>query len=151
MPVDINKSLRKRSMRHMLDASLLGRRSSAHRSGLRTVRQSATTATAVVKRCPDGQCRVEVPPWLMSEPWWRSGRRVWIAIQRGSLSISQKPSGPRGIKRWSRRVRRVPLALTRRAPTSHMSCGQKLSERHVRRCIAIPVPLEATATPEAAQ
>lgn len=87
----------------------------------------------------------------MSAPWWRSGRRVWIAIQRGSMSISPQPSGPRGMKRRSRRVHRVSLALTRRSPTSHMPWGQKLSERHARRCIAIPGPLEATATPEAAQ
>lgn len=151
MPVDINKTLRKPSKRHMLDASPLARPSSAHRPSFRTVRQSATTATAVVKRCPDGQCRVEVPPWLISAPWWRSGRRVWIAIQRGSLSISPKPSGPRGMKRWSRRVRRVPLALARRAPSSHMPCGQKLSEQHARRRIAILGPVEATATLEAAQ
>lgn len=151
MPVDINQSLRRPSIRHMLDGSLLARRFSAHRPGFRTRRQSATTATAVVKRCPDGQCRVEVPPWLISAPWWRSGRRVWIAIQRGSLSISPKPRGPRGMKRWSRRVRRVSLALTRRSPTSHMPCGQKLSERHARRCIAILGPVEATATLEAAQ
>lgn len=87
----------------------------------------------------------------MPAPWWRSGRRVWIAIQRGTLSISPKPSGPRGVQRWSRRVRRVSLALTRRSPTSRMPCGQNLSERHARRGIAIPGPLEAPATPEAAQ
>lgn len=151
MPVDIHQYHRRPSIGHMPDGSLLARPSSAHRPGFRTGRQSGSTAAAVVKRCPDGQCRVEVAPWLMSAPWWRSGRRVWISIKRGTLSISPRPSGPRGMKRFSRRVRRVPLALTRRTPTSHMPCGQKLSERHVRRCIAIPVPLEATAMPEAAQ
>ena len=150
MPVDINLSRHELPIRHVPNACPLAFGSRAHRRGHRTGRQRSRTVTAVVKRCPDGQCRVEVPPWLTSAPWWRSGRRVWISIRRGSLCISPVPSGPRAMKRWSCRVRRAPLTLTRRLPTSGMPCGQMLSERHARRCIGILDPIESTSTPEVA-
>lgn len=150
MPVDINQSRRELPIRHVPNAGPLAFGSRAHRRGHRTGRQRNRTVTAVVKRYPDGQCRVEVPPWLTSASWWRSGRRVWISIRRGSLRISPVPSGPRAMKRWSRRVRRGPLTLTRRSPTSDMPYGQTLSERHARRCIRIFGPLESTSTPEVA-
>lgn len=148
MPVDINQSRRELHSRRPPNAGPLVRGSRAHRGRHRIGRQRSDTATVVVKRCPDGQCRVEVPPWLTSAPWWRSGRRVWISICGWSLRISPVPSGPRAMKRWSRRVRRVPLTLTRRSPTSDMPCGQMLSDRHARRCIRILGPLESTSTPE---
>lgn len=151
MPVDINHPRREQPVRHMRNSEPFARRAPVHRQGYRTGCRRSRTATVVVKRCPDGQCRVEVPPWLMSEPWWRSGRRVWIAIRRGGVHISPKPSGPRGMKRCSRRVRRVPLTLTRRSSTSHMPCGQTLSERHAPRCMGIPGPTGSTSTREVAQ
>lgn len=151
MPVDINHPRREQPVRHVSDKEPLARRAPVLHQAYRTGCRRARTATVVVKRCPDGQCRVEVPPWLMSEPWWRSGRRVWIAIRRGGVHISPKPSGPRGMKRCSRRVRRVPLTLTRRSSTSHMPCGQTLSERHAPRCMGIPGPTGSTSTREVAQ
>lgn len=148
MPVDINFSRRELPIWPMRRCRSLTRHSPARRLGYHSARASARTAIAVLKRCPDGQFRVELPPWLVSAPWWRCGRRVWISSRGRSLFITPKPCGARGIKRWSRRVRRGVLDLARRSPTSHVPCGQKLSEHHAHRCMLTPGSLASTAMPE---
>jgi len=148
MPVDINFSRRELPAWPMRIGGSLSRRSRARRLGYRSARASGWTAIAVLKRCPDGQFRVELPPWLVSAPWWRCGRRVWISIRGRSLFITAKPCGARNLKRWSRRVRRVSLDRVRRSPTSRVPCGQKLSERHAHRCMRTPGSLASTAWPE---
>lgn len=145
MPVDINFSRRKLPVWPMRSGGSLTRHSRARRLGYRSAHASARAAIAVLKRCPDGQFRVELPLWLVSAPWWRCGRRVWISIRGRRLFITAKPCGARGEKRWSRRVRRVPINLARRSPTSRMPCGQKLSERHAHRCMRTPGLLASTA------
>lgn len=148
MPVDINSSRRELPVWPMRSSGSLTRHSRARSLGYRSARASARTAIAVLKRCPDGQFRVELPPWLVSAPWWRCGRRVWISIRGRSLFITAKPCGARGVKRWSRRMRRVSLDRVRRSPTGHMPCGQKLSEHHAHRCMVTPGSLASTAMPE---
>lgn len=48
-------------------------------------------------------------------------------------------------------MRRVALTLTRRSPTNHVPCGQKLSERNARRRMHIYGRSKSTSTPEVAQ
>jgi hypothetical protein len=151
MFVDVNQRRREMPFRHMLNRAPFARRARAHRWGHQSCRQSVVVAMAMVKRCSDGRCRVEVPPWLMSAPWWRSGRRVWMAIRRGSVCISAQPRGPRGAKRWSCRVRRVALTLARRPRTNRVPRGQKLSERNARRRMDIYGRSKSTSTLEVAQ
>ena len=116
----------------------------------RTSRTRIRTAMAIIKGSPDGQCRVELPYWLVSASWWQFGRRMWMSIRPPGLHITPIPSGPRGEKRWSRRLQRVSLTLARRTSSSRMPCGQKLSDRHANRCIGTPKQSESASRSEVA-
>lgn len=138
MSVDFTQIRRELPASKMPSAGTFIRRIRAHRTGRRTGRTFTRSVMAVVKRCADGQYRVELPPWLVSASWWRYGRRVWISIRRAELYITAQPRGRRGVKRCSVRISRVALAVVRRSPNSDMLCGQKLSDLHARRCNGTP-------------
>ena len=79
---------------------------------------------------------VELPYWLVSASWWwQFGRRVWMSI-RPPGHFTPKPSGPRGEKRWSQRLR-ASLTLARRTTSSRMPCGQS-SATGTRTAAAVP-------------
>ena len=122
----------------------------ACRGERRTARACIRTAMAIIKGSPDGQCRVELPYWLASESWWQCGRRVWMSIRPPGLYITPTPSGPRGERRWSRRLQRAPLTLVRRTTSSRMPCGQKLSDQHANRCSDTPKKFESASRSEVA-
>lgn len=149
MSVDVSRTHHARSASTMRSADA-ARTLRACRGERRTARTRIRTAMAIIKRAPDGQCRVELPYWLVSASWWRFGRRVWMSIRPPGLHFTPKPCGPRGEKRWSRRLERASLTLARRTASSRMPCGQKLSDQHANRCSGTPKKFESASGSEVA-
>lgn len=85
----------------------------------------------VLTRRLDGSLRVELP----HEPQggFLAGARIWLSIQHREIVLTRTPQGPRGHRRYSRRVQQKSLPPLRLPPGSSTPCGQTLSARHSQR------------------
>jgi len=54
-----------------------------------------------------------VLPCVLRLPHWKAGQRVWFAMRGQTAVVTRKPSGPRGLRRYSSRLRRTNVSLSR--------------------------------------
>ncbi|MFG6468391.1 hypothetical protein [Roseateles sp. BYS87W] len=85
----------------------------------------------MLTRRADGSLRVELPHEPQGE--FRTGARIWLSIQHREIVLTRTPQGPRGQRRYSRRVQQKSLPPLRLPPGSSMPYGQTLSARHSQR------------------
>ena len=61
---------------------------------------------------------------------WHPGQRVWFRLRDQTVVITRKPSGQRGMQRYSSRIRNAHVSLTRaRAERSNGACDTQESSR----------------------
>ena len=53
-----------------------------------------------------------VLPCVLRLQHWKAGQRVWFAMRGQTAVVMIRPSGPRGLRRYSSRLRRTNVSLS---------------------------------------